>query len=408
MGPFLFYGIFIGMKNLIKHLLRENLQLADKFYFKDGKLSPRVREIILHLTNGDPYTKIMTDIYYTMLMNGHRTGDWALKAIDPEHQETEKPQNDVMGTPDLQKLRPIYNQLKEYNKNVFPIKGFNINGVEDINDFIWALKQRQLILDVFKTLPSIASRNMKSDIRLERDGSEMNHYRDELVSVHAYLSALTNRDEETQRKILGKIFKKDTSLENVYDFVIDKQNLIGGVDMTRKQIGQILKKDREEYGELKVKLNRNDIMIIEVTGPNGIKEIGCNSLWCFTYNSRHGGLNWQDWQNNSTNGYCYIIINFSEPSDSPDFMYVLTKPLDAYDDTEDDYSNGGHMLFDMSNDEMEDPIHTIESMIDYPTAVKVMNFGIKPVKPKKKKFVDPNQLVLDLNENIKKILRENN
>ena len=89
-------------------------------------------------------------------------------------------------------------------------------------------------------------------------------------------------------------------------------------------------------------------------------------------------------------------------------MYVLTKPLDAYDDTEDDYSNGGHMLFDMSNDEMEDPIHTIETMIDYPTAVKVMNFGIKPVKPKKKKFVDPNQLVLDLNENIKKILRENN
>ena len=135
MGPFLFYGIFIGMKNLIKHLLRENLQLADKFYFKDGKLSPRVREIILHLTNGDPYTKIMTDIYYTMLMNGHRTGDWALKAIDPEHQETEKPQNDVMGTPDLQKLRPIYNQLKEYNKNVFPIKGFNINGVEDIGCF---------------------------------------------------------------------------------------------------------------------------------------------------------------------------------------------------------------------------------------------------------------------------------
>jgi hypothetical protein len=173
------------------------------------------------------------------------------------------------------------------------------------------------------------------------------------------------------------------------------------------QIGQILKKDREEYDELKVKYNKNEIMIIEVSGPNGIKEIGCNSLWCFTYNSRHGGLNWHDWQNNSTNGYCYIIINFTQPSDSPDFMYVLTKPMSEYDDTEDDYSNGSHMLFDMSNDEMEDPIHTIESMIDYPTAVKVMNFGIQPPKQKKKKFVDPNQLTLDLHENIKKILREN-
>jgi hypothetical protein len=24
-------------------------------------------------------------------------------------------------------------------------------------------------------------------------------------------------------------------------------------------------------------------MVIEVSGPNGIKKIGCNSLWCFTY-----------------------------------------------------------------------------------------------------------------------------
>jgi hypothetical protein len=29
-------------------------------------------------------------------------------------------------------------------------------------------------------------------------------------------------------------------------------------------------------------------MVIEVSGPNGIKKIGCNSLWCFTY-GRNGG-----------------------------------------------------------------------------------------------------------------------
>ena len=105
------------MKDFIKQLLRENLQLADKVYFNSGKLSPRVREIITHITNGDPYTKIMTDIYYTMLMDGHRTGNWALKQLDPTHQETEKPKNDVMGIDDLKKLRPLYNQLKEYKKN---------------------------------------------------------------------------------------------------------------------------------------------------------------------------------------------------------------------------------------------------------------------------------------------------
>ena len=96
------------MKGLIKQLLRENLQLADKVYFNSGKLSPRVREIITHITNGDPYTKILTDIYYTMLMDGHITSQWALKHIDPSHQESDKPDNDVMGLDDLKKLRLLF------------------------------------------------------------------------------------------------------------------------------------------------------------------------------------------------------------------------------------------------------------------------------------------------------------
>jgi hypothetical protein len=399
------------MKNFIKQLLRENLQLADKFYFKDGKLSPRVREIILHITNGDPYTKIMTDVYYNMLMNNHRTGDWALKTIDPEHQETEKPENDVMSTPELQKLRPIYNQLKDYNKNVFPIKGFNINGVENMDDFLWALRQRQLILNIFTKWPSIAKRNMKNDIRRERDGSEMNHYRDSLEHADSYISLLNNRNENARRKIEAKIFTNNTTLDNVVDFLYDKESLLGGTDLTRKQIGQILKDDKENANELRVKYNKGNIMIIEVSGPEGIKEIGCNSLWCFTYNKSGGGLNWTDWFKNSTNDLCYIIIDFSKPSDSEDFMHVLTKPL-MYDYA--DYGEKGYeRLYNMANRDVHDDEEEeygvnayIERLIDLPTAMKVMNFGVKPPKEKKKKqkFVDPNQLALDLNE-IKKSLR---
>jgi hypothetical protein len=401
------------MKDFIKQLLRENLQLADKVYFKDGKLSPQVRDIILRITNGDPYTKIMTDIYYTMLMNGHSTGQWALKHLDPEHQETEKPENDVMGMDDLKKLRPIYNQLKEYNKNVFPIRGFNINGVEKMDDFLWALKQREKILNIFTKWPSIAKRNMKDDIRRERDGSEMNHYRDSLEHADSYISLLNNRNEEARRKIEAKIFTNNTTLDNVVDFLYDKESLLGGTDLTRKQIGQILKDDKENANELRVKYNKGNIMIIEVSGPEGIKEIGCNSLWCFTYNKSGDGLNWTDWFKNSTNDLCYIIIDFSEPSDSEYFMHVLTKPL-MYD-----YANYGERgyerLYTMANRDVHDDEEEeygvnayIERLIDLPTAMKVMNFGIQPPKEKKKKqkFVDPNQLALDLHE-IKKLLRSN-
>jgi hypothetical protein len=394
------------MKNFIKHLLRENLQLADKVYFNSGKLSPRVREIITHITNGDPYTKILTDIYYTMLMDGHRTGNWVLKQLDPEHQETEKPENDVMGIDDLKKLRPIYNQLKEYDKNVFPIKGFNINGVENINDFLLALKQREKILNIFTNWPSIAKRNLKNDIRKERNGSEMNHYRDMLENADSYLSQLNNRNEEAKRSILAKIFTSNTTLDNIMDFLYNKESLLGGVDMSRKQIGQILKYDKENADELKVKYNKGNIMIIEVSGPEGIKLIGCNSLWCFTYNRKGGATNWNDWNNNSTNGYCYIIIDFSQPSDSENFMHVLTKPL-MYDYS--DYGGDAERLYNMANRDMGDSSHDdeiynsfinrmVETYLDLPTAMKVMNFGIK--QPKTKKLGDLQEIKETLRESL--------
>jgi hypothetical protein len=383
------------MKNLIKQLLRENLQLADKVYFNSGKLSPEVKKIILSITNGDPYTKIMTDIYYNMLMQGDIT------------------ENDVMSNDKIQRLIQTYNQLKEYNKNVFPIKGFNINGVEDSQYLVKTLENRQKILNIFDKWPSIAKRNMKNDIRTERDNRQMNDYLDNLEYADSHISQLNNRNENARMVILQKIFKKDTTLDDVLDFIQEKENLLGGTELTRKQIGQILKKDKEEYDELKVKYNKGNIMVIEVDGPNGIKEIGCNSVWCFTYN-RDGATNWNDWYKNSTNGYCYIIIDFSESSDSEDFMHVLTKPL-LYDYS--DYgTDGSERLYNMADRDVYDEDYGIndyiERFIDLPTAMKVMNFGIVPPKEKKKKqkFVDPNQLALDLNEgktNIKNILREN-
>jgi hypothetical protein len=154
-------------------------------------------------------------------------------------------------------------------------------------------------------------------------------------------------------------------------------------------------------------------MIIEVSGPEGIKEIGCNSVWCFTYNKKGSSNNFEDWNKNSTNGYCYIIIDFSHPSDSENFMHVLTKPL-MYDYS--DYGGDAERLYNMANRDMgdndNDEIYDsfinrmIETYLDLPTAMKIMNFG---VKPQKQKFVDPNKSSMELNETktkIKNILRE--
>ena len=135
-------------------------------------------------------------------------------------------------------------------------------------------------------------------------------------------------------------------------------------------------------------------MIVEVSGPQGIKKIGCNSLWCFTYGSGFDAA-WQSWNNYSTNGLVYVMIDFRESPDSKDFMHVLIKPLrDEYD--EDEMENPT-TLFDMSNEVQYDTNNTISHLLDFETAKKIMNFGEEPEEEKPKKEVpykDPNQLSL--------------
>lgn len=394
------------MKGLIKNILRENLQQADKYYFKDGKLSPKVREIILKITNGDPYTKLVTDIYYYLLMQSHETGNWALSHLDPNHVTPDKPQNDVMDINEWKKLKEIYQELKTYNKNVYPIADFNINGVENVGYFVNGLKQRKSIIELISQLPSIAIRNLKDDIRQPRDYPALQDYRAKLEHFLALYSLLSNKDEEGRKKIEDKMFRSKVDLYDLVDFAEEKENLIGGTDLTRKKIGQILKQDQQDgYQELRVRYNKGDIMIIEVTGPEGIKKIGCNSLWCFTYNRHNGSTNWNDWNNYSTNGYVYVIIDFSQSSDSETFMYVLVKPipLEYSDDNQ-----GDDVLYTMGNNYEEDPNGVVSSLIDLDTARKIMNFGEKPQKVKqvKQKYVDPAQLSLDLKES-KELIKNN-
>ncbi len=384
----------------IKNMLRENLQQADKYYFKTGKLSEKAKQIILMITNGDPYTKLVTDMYYAELMQTHKIGQWALKTIDDKHVETDNPETDVLDNNSLKDLQALHQDLVNYNKNVFPIKGFNINGVENIHYFISALKQRRLILKMFNELPSIALRNMKSDIRQERSYLELQDYRSDMEYFMAFYSQLSNRDDAAKAKIEAKMFKNGVTLDQLLDFAQEKENLVGGTKFTRNKVKEIVKEDGYD---LDIVYDKNNIMIVEVSGPEGIKKIGCNSLWCFTYGSGFNAA-WQSWNNYSTNGVVYVIIDFRESPDSKDFMHVLIKPLrDEYDDDEMDNPT---TLFDMSNEVQYDTNKTISHLLDFETAKKIMNFGEEPEKkePEKKElYKDPNQLSLF---EIKKMVRK--
>ena len=319
----------------LRKYLHENIQLADKVYFKTGKLTEVDRENILDITGGDNYTKIVSDFYYEY------------KGMGLDIQQI------------IKNLRPLYDDIINYNKNVFPIVGYDINNPTNVLDMIYGLQKRRKVIGLIKKLPSFATRNMREDIRKERTNNELGEYLNNLDYLMSHYTLLSNRDEKIQGKILRKMFKSNTTLKELMRFVNDKSNFIGGVEFTKEDVKKL---SYEE--DFEIIYEQGDIMIVRVDSPNGIKAIGCNSLWCFTYGSGFDAA-YRQWNNYSHNDTVYVIIDFSKESDSEDFMYVLIKPLTdgdgnliSYDEDNEDE----HPLYNMSNENYSNPYYILEGL----------------------------------------------
>ena len=363
-------------QNNLKAILREHLQLADKVYFQTGKLSPEAKQIILNITNGDAYTKIITDMYFAFLS-----------------EDAKASRIDILSRNELRELENAHRQLTTYNKNVFPIEGFDILNNTNPYNLLTSLKIRESIILELKNLPTVAVKNLRADIRQPRNVSELNQYKHTLDYFMASFSVLSNRAPKFQQEILNKMFKEGSTLDAWSNFVEQKENMLGGVQFTRNMVKKIVK---EAYdSDLDIVYDKGNVMIIEVTGPKGIAAIGCNSLWCFTYG---GGNDWRQWNRYATNGIVYAIFDFSKQSDSEDFMYVLLRPLSESDPDPDDeeYEEHNSPLFNMSNEPEMYAVSIIDRLIGLDTAKKILTFGEEPVKVpvKKPQFVDPNQLSL--------------
>jgi hypothetical protein len=372
-----------SLVSLIKEELSllENLQLADKFYFKSGKLSNEAKEQILQITNGDAYTKIIADIYYYFLKENN----------------SESKENTTLNYNNIKELKEIYNSLKSYNKNVFPIAGLNINSVSNVQNLIYSINERKAIIELLKKLPSIAIRNLKNDIRKERSSQELHKYKKDLEYFLSYYSALYNRDEKLRAVIDRKVFKSDATIEDLLQFIEDKNNLIGGAKFTKNMIRKLVE---ENPYDLEIVFEKGKIMIVDVTSPEGIKTIGCNSLWCFTYGKGFQEA-YRQWSSYSTNDHVYVIIDFGLESDSPEFMHVLIKPIEKESENNEGEGEGinDDKLFDMSNEPIYSPLPFLNSIVGEENIPIIFNFGQEFIGPTSKyPYEDPNQLKLDLKE----------
>lgn len=368
-------------------LIIENIQLADKTYFNTGKLSPKVRGIIVDkITGGDNYTKIITDIYYAMIQNQIKQGRWAVSIVsddeeefkpeDGKHYETE---NDVMQLEDWKKIKSYYSQIKEYNKNVFPIKDFDVNNTKDVWELIRCLNDREEILEKIKQFPSIALRNLKEDIKIPRNSKEFRTVKKYIEDILLQLSFLSNRESNIVEKIKQKIFKSGTSFRDILYFLDEKHNLLGGEIITKKQIKEIA----EDSYDIEIVYDQGKIMVLEITDVDGIKQVGCNSLWCFTYGNDFNNA-YRNWNKYSTNGYVYVIIDFSKKSDEADFMMVLTRPFPETEEEIEKEEEDPYRLFTMDNEGVYNPKKVLSHMVGgEENAEKMFNFGEEYIDKKK-------------------------
>jgi hypothetical protein len=288
-------------KTPFKLFLRENLQQADKLYFRDGKLSPQDKEVVLSITNGDNYTRLVADWLY------HLTKIW------------KEDSNSVT----VKKFLPdFYQYLKTYDKNIFPV-AYNLEDYsaltndnnKHILELFSCLKERQSAIENLNKLPSIAKRNLSSIIRTPQNSEYgFKEISQKLALLNRHIGYLPKNSEKYET-ILNKIFNSKNSLN---DMVETAEHFVNAFNQYTEDISKEDIIDHLEYVDADLIQNSGNILVIKVNDNEAMQTIGCSSLWCFSRPNSEGF-----WDDYAPLGYVFVIFDFNQDTDSALFMMVL-------------------------------------------------------------------------------------
>ena len=300
----------MNMKELIRNLLRENLQQAEKIYFKNGVLSPEDKEIVLSITNGDTYTRLVSDWVY------HLKYIWNQKLDERESNQL---------------VKPFHQWLKTYNKNVFPVAGdlqsynpqTNTRG-EHILDLWSMLKNREFAIEKLKELPSIAVRNLKNIIRIPNDEYGFKIIGEKLAYLSRTIKNFPNNNDRRE-SLLKKVFNSKHTLQQMVDTAT---NFSYGFNSGAEEVGkqEVIETCRENNAD--IIQNEDDLLVIRVNDQETMSVIGCTSLWCFS--RPH---NESDWDSYAPNGFAFVVFDFSKEYDDALFMTTVLDSGEVYTST---------------------------------------------------------------------------
>jgi hypothetical protein len=197
----------------------------------------------------------------------------------------------------------------------------------------------------------------------------MNGYFNQLEYFWGNFTYIEGKPENIKNALINKLFKNNRSLEDLLDFVEDKQNLILDKEYTIKSFKNMLQNDTDAV----TLYDKNNILVIKIEEPEDMKKIGDISLWCFTYDSGND----HNFYEFSTNGIVYVIVDFNVKQTDNDFMLCLIKELNYDSDWQEceyEDEDNGFKLFDILNQNIDNPILVLDKLIGVETCEKLFTF----------------------------------
>lgn len=299
------------MKDLIRILLQEglseNTQQADKLYFNTGKLSPEVKQGILNITHGDPFTRLVADLVYHFSKH-HKIDNYLYKMAKNFHEE-----------------------LISYDKNLFPIAyDPQMYGVENkpneqyILTLVELLSARKETIYEFRKLPSIGSRNLKE---LSRTPFNDQYYFKDITKKLGELNGNIRNIPKNEKgeQIMFKIFNSKHDLDQMVEVAAHfAHSFTEGDNRDKQEILELIPTINAEIIQ-----DSDKIMVIKVNDYESMQEIGCTSLWCFARPQVY-----HFWGDYAPWGFVYVIFDFTlDPEDAKFMMVMLPDNYEVYAST---------------------------------------------------------------------------
>lgn len=297
------------INNLEFGSISEHKQQMEKEYVKTNLFTPEDVENVLNITNGDAHTYKIARIYdlfqdITSKYNKRKSAESFKNTYAEKH------------------LKELYDELKNYNKNVFPIENF-----ESLHplDLFTSLRNRKEVIDFLNTIPSQYLRNLKPDIRRERNSEYEMQYNlpNTIKSIKNLLKLVDRMSDEKKEKLMNKVF---SSKNDTFEKVEHQLNNIQINYLSHNEgIEELRNKIEYEEDEAEKLYDDGSVVVVDVKSSDAMKNLGCGSQWCFAteYGTEH-------WGNYADNSHVQIVYNFSEDSDSYTRMVVVLPDGSVY------------------------------------------------------------------------------